>query len=317
MINIAIDGPTVSDKTTVGKLIAENLNYQFINIEVFYCYLEYKYSIYNNTLIDDFKNFKNKNILNKINTIIKNLSKENYFYSEQQAAELSKNVELFGRDATFNLLPNAEIKIFLLADINIRALRRARQLKLNDITNDIWLDILNQDSKSFDLIEEAKKVFKIINTINLTLANVVDLVLTQVFYQIFNIKYNKYLPTKRKNIFFNEIISDKKLINEDEKTIPKQVKPKTSDEEIEYYINMKNWKLSDEVDNYALELAFPNEEARLIFQKLEKDSQKFGSNSQEICSQELKSNLQNFKQQKNDDDVLPTKKEALKSFFDQ
>ncbi|RIB22440.1 hypothetical protein C2G38_2173897 [Gigaspora rosea] len=28
---------------------------------------------------------------------------------------------------------------------------------------------------------------------------------------------------------------------------------------------MKNWKLSNEVDNYALELAFPDEEARLIF----------------------------------------------------
>ncbi|CAG8799239.1 815_t:CDS:1, partial [Gigaspora rosea] len=72
-------------------------------------------------------------------------------------------------------------------------------------------------------------------------------------------------PNKRKNISSNKIISDKKLINEDRKTISKQVKPKTSDEEIEYYIDMKNWKLSNEVDNYALELAFPDEEARLIF----------------------------------------------------
>ncbi|RIB06724.1 P-loop containing nucleoside triphosphate hydrolase protein [Gigaspora rosea] len=190
MINIAIDGPIVSGKTTVGKLIAENLNYQFIDTEVFYCYLGYKYSIYNNTLIDDLKkNFKNKNILNEINTFIKNLSEEDYFYSEQQAAELSKNVELCEKINLFlceitkekgfvvvgNLLPDAEIKIFLSADIDIRALRRARQLKLNDITNDIWLDILNQDSKSFDLIEEAKKVSKIIDTTNLTLANVVDL----------------------------------------------------------------------------------------------------------------------------------------------
>ncbi|CAG8799237.1 814_t:CDS:2, partial [Gigaspora rosea] len=160
IINIAIDGPTASGKTTVGKLIAENLNYQFIDTEVFYCYLGYKYSIHDNTLIDDLKNFKNKNILNEINTIIKNLSEEDYFYSEQQAAELSK------MDVTFNLLPDAEIKIFLSADIDIRALRRARQLKLNDITNDIWLNILNQNSKFFDLIEEAKKVSKIINTTN-------------------------------------------------------------------------------------------------------------------------------------------------------
>ncbi|RIB06725.1 hypothetical protein C2G38_2216345 [Gigaspora rosea] len=70
---------------------------------------------------------------------------------------------------------------------------------------------------------------------------------------------------KRKNTSSNEIISDKKLINKDRKTISKQVKPKTSDEKIEYYIDMKSWKLSNEVDNYALELAFTDEEARLIF----------------------------------------------------
>ncbi|RIB01218.1 hypothetical protein C2G38_2033571 [Gigaspora rosea] len=74
---------------------------------------------------------------------------------------------------------------------------------------------------------------------------------------------------------------------------------------------------------------------------VEKDSQEFGSNSQEFCLQELKSNLQNFKQQKSkyiikqnglvkedkisfsdeelridDYDDLPTEEEALKSFFD-
>ncbi|RIB22444.1 hypothetical protein C2G38_2173901 [Gigaspora rosea] len=144
MINIAIDGPTASG---------------------------YKYSIYNNTLIDDFKNFKNKNILNEINTIIKNLSEEDYFYSEQQVAELSKNVELYENLIYFYM--KLQKKKALLA------LRRARQLKLNDITNDIWLDILNQDSKSFDLIEKVKKGSKIIDTTNLTLTNIVDLVLTQ------------------------------------------------------------------------------------------------------------------------------------------
>ncbi|RIB05390.1 hypothetical protein C2G38_2280839 [Gigaspora rosea] len=100
--------------------------------------------------------------------------------SPKQYRSKKKEFAVVGRDVTFNILPDAEIMILLSADIDIRALRRAHQLNSENI-NDIWLDILNRDSKSFNLIKEAKKVSKIIDTTNLTLAEVVDLVLTQVF----------------------------------------------------------------------------------------------------------------------------------------
>ncbi|CAG8543166.1 14729_t:CDS:2 [Gigaspora margarita] len=147
-INIAIDGPTAVGKTTIGNILAKKLHYQFIDTGIFYRYLGYKYSyaIHNSStnIINNLNKLKNENLLNEINTTIKNLSQEDYFYSGQQAAELSKNDKLHGN------------------------------------------------------------------------------------------------------------------------TIKKQ---ETSDEEIEFYIEIKNWKLSNEVDNYALEMVFPDQEVRLTFMR--------------------------------------------------
>ncbi|RIB05158.1 hypothetical protein C2G38_2220469 [Gigaspora rosea] len=160
IINIAIDRAIASGKTIVGKLIAKNLNYQFINTGVFYHYLDYKYiySIQNNTFFDNLNNFKNNDILNEINMVINNLSEEDYFFSGQQTAELSKNKEIH---------------------------------------------ILNRDSKSFNLIKEVKKVSKIIDTTNLTLAKVVDLVLIQkLSNEVNNDAFEFVFPNKDERLTF-------------------------------------------------------------------------------------------------------------------
>ncbi|CAG8828509.1 3546_t:CDS:1 [Dentiscutata erythropus] len=73
-INIVIDGPIALGKTAVGKLLAEKLQYQFIDSGLFYCYLGYNYSKkpINNQIIflKDLKNKLNKQqFLFKINSI--------------------------------------------------------------------------------------------------------------------------------------------------------------------------------------------------------------------------------------------------------
>ncbi|CAG8840632.1 25978_t:CDS:2, partial [Gigaspora margarita] len=149
-------------------------------------------------LIDHLDDLKNKNRLNEINTTVKNFNKDEYFFSGKKAAILAENNEIHeainsilheitkekgfvvvGRDVIFNILPEAEVKIFLFAEFNIRALKRAQQLNSDNITNIILLDIINHDSKSFTLFTEAKKVSKLIDTTELTLADIVDLILTQ------------------------------------------------------------------------------------------------------------------------------------------
>src|ERR1700752_5336390 len=134
-INIAIDGPTASGKTAVGKLLAEKLRYQFIDSGLFYRYLGYNYSKepINNQIIF-LKNLKNKlnkqQFLVEINSI-EQLNDEDYLYSGKEVSKLAKNNKLHkeinliiqeitkekgyivvGRDTTFNILPDANIKIF-------------------------------------------------------------------------------------------------------------------------------------------------------------------------------------------------------------
>ncbi|RIB17237.1 hypothetical protein C2G38_2187868 [Gigaspora rosea] len=66
---------------------------------------------------------------------------------------------------------------------------------------------------------------------------------------------------KRKNQL-EENVSDKRIINEEG-----QIISKNTSEEIDYYVNLKSWKLSNKVDNDAFEFAFPNKDERLTFAK--------------------------------------------------
>ncbi|CAG8676566.1 21641_t:CDS:1 [Dentiscutata erythropus] len=147
-INIAINGPTVSGKTTVGKFIAEKLQYQFINTRIFYRYLGYlSYQQLNNTSVYNILEIFNNNLklnysFNNITKIINNLNEEDYYLIGRQGSKLSENQDMrqlinqhirqitngkgfvvIGRDVIFNILPDAEVKIVLFANLDTRVLR--------------------------------------------------------------------------------------------------------------------------------------------------------------------------------------------------
>ena len=54
----------------------------------------------------------------------------------QKALAMGKRVVMEGRDITTVVLPNADLKVFLTADIDIRAQRRWNQLKEKEVTID-------------------------------------------------------------------------------------------------------------------------------------------------------------------------------------
>ena len=62
----------------------------------------------------------------------------------------NKNVVMDGRDIGTKVMPNAEIKLFITADINIRAQRRFNEIKNkdNDLTYKKVFDNLNK--RDFD-----------------------------------------------------------------------------------------------------------------------------------------------------------------------
>ena len=170
---IAIDGPAGSGKSTIAKLIAEDLGLVYLDTGAMYRLVTLK--ALNDGILDD---------LEKIIKMLDNLSidiKKNGFYLDdtnvseeirkpvvsenvsdiaairevrekmvdlQRKFSESKNVILDGRDIGTVVFPNADVKIFLIADAKERANRRYRELVAkgeNVKIEEIYENILKRD----------------------------------------------------------------------------------------------------------------------------------------------------------------------------
>ena len=170
---IAIDGPAGSGKSTIAKLIAEDLGLVYLDTGAMYRLVTLK--ALNEGILGDFE--KIKKMLNNLNIDIK----ENGFYLDnvdvsdeirkpivsenvsdiaaihevrekmvdlQRKFSESKNVILDGRDIGTVVFPNANVKIFLVADAKERANRRYKELVKkgeNIKIEEIYENILKRD----------------------------------------------------------------------------------------------------------------------------------------------------------------------------
>ena len=170
---IAIDGPAGSGKSTIAKLIAEDLELVYLDTGAMYRLVTLK--------------ALNDGILGNLDKIIKMLDnlnidiKENGFYLDdidvseeirkpvvsenvsdiaairevrkkmvdlQRKFSESKNVILDGRDIGTVVFPNADLKVFLVADARERANRRYKELTEkgeNVSLEEIYQNILMRD----------------------------------------------------------------------------------------------------------------------------------------------------------------------------
>ena len=170
---IAIDGPAGSGKSTIAKLIAKDLGLVYLDTGAMYRLVTLK--ALNEGILGDFE--KIKKMLNNLNIDIK----ENGFYLDnvdvsdeirkpivsenvsdiaairevrekmvdlQRKFSESKNVILDGRDIGTVVFPNANVKIFLVADAKERANRRYKELVKkgeNVKIEEIYENILKRD----------------------------------------------------------------------------------------------------------------------------------------------------------------------------
>ena len=170
---IAIDGPAGSGKSTIAKLIAEDLGLVYLDTGAMYRLVTLK--ALNEGILGDFE--KIKKMLNNLNIDIK----ENGFYLDsvdvsdesrkpivsenvsdiaairevrekmvdlQRKFSESKNVILDGRDIGTVVFPNADVKIFLVANAKERANRRYKELVKkgeNVKIEEIYENILKRD----------------------------------------------------------------------------------------------------------------------------------------------------------------------------
>ena len=149
ILKIAIDSPAAAGAGTLAKAISKHYNLFYLDTGKLYrfiAYLKIKFP----------KKFNNKFIKSKINSLrIKDLA-DNNLLSDEVGTEASiiskiksirkivysiqinfaynppkryKGSCLDGRDITYNIIPDADFKFYITANLKTRALRRYKELK--------------------------------------------------------------------------------------------------------------------------------------------------------------------------------------------
>ena len=217
-MQVAIDGPASAGKSTVAKIIAKRLSYIYIDTGAMYRACTVIAKNHNldygdekgilEAVASDGIEFKTaggeqlvysagKDISLEIRTpeISANVSQvsalpevREEMVSLQRKMAGSTNVVMDGRDIGTTVLPNAEVKIFLVASARSRAERRLLDLKQRGIKSDQTVEEIEADIAARDYKDSHRAVSPLkkaddaveIDTTNMTIEEVVQSILEQI-----------------------------------------------------------------------------------------------------------------------------------------
>ena len=206
-MQIAIDGPAGSGKSTVAKKIAEKLNIIYIDTGAMYRAItlklkdidkKYYQEACNNTNIEFINNkifLDGKDVSlqirsEEISKLTSDISKIDFvrkkLVSIQKEIADKNSVVMEGRDITTVVLPDADYKFYLNASPEIRAKRRTLQLKekgLNADYKEIIRDIKKRDNNDIKRENSPLKVADdaiVIDSSNLTAEEAIEIILSYI-----------------------------------------------------------------------------------------------------------------------------------------
>lgn len=213
---IAIDGPAGSGKSTSAKLVAQKLGFLYIDTGAMYRAITYL-AIRNNYLGDedkiieltknsviqlDFINgltyvkVNDEDLTDKIRTpeVNKNVSNISRIEGvrkilvkiQRQLGKTQNGIVMEGRDIATVVFTNADVKIFLTAFIDERAVRRAKEYAENG--NPISISEVKTSLQKRDVIDSNRKVSPlkqaddaiVVDTSHVTIEEQVNLILEEV-----------------------------------------------------------------------------------------------------------------------------------------
>lgn len=219
-ISIAIDGPAAAGKSTVAKIIAEKLSYIYIDTGAMYRSLTYK-AIQESLDLEDeeqliktlnrieielkpsdsgqlvFINQENitdkireQNVTNAVSIVAKHRKVREEMVRQQQYFAKDGGVVMDGRDIGTHVIPHAEVKIFLLASVDERALRRHEEnikkgynSNLGKLKEEIALRDKLDSERAVAPLKKAEDAIEI-DTTSLTIHEVVSQILDIVMQRI-------------------------------------------------------------------------------------------------------------------------------------
>ncbi|MBO0423030.1 (d)CMP kinase [Enterococcus plantarum] len=185
-ISIAIDGPASSGKSTVAKILAKKLHYIYCDTGAMYRALTYLAIQKNvdfeneNGLVDlclthtiSFKQtekeqlvfidgnevteeIRQPNVTNAVSIVAKHASVREKMVELQQTIGRLGGVVMDGRDIGTAVLPDAEVKIFLVASVEERAERRYKENQEKGIKTDFTT--LKKEIEHRDYLDSTREV---------------------------------------------------------------------------------------------------------------------------------------------------------------
>lgn len=172
-LQIAIDGPASAGKSTVAKLIASQLNYIYCDTGAMYravtwaalkekvvldddaalakllSHLEIKFvpqkagqKVLVNR-VDVTQEIRTPTVSKYVSTVAAQISVREALTAKQQKLAVNGGIVMDGRDIGTTVLPNAQVKIFLVASVKERALRRYRE----DVAKGFKVDLQQLESE--------------------------------------------------------------------------------------------------------------------------------------------------------------------------
>ena len=208
-ISVAVDGPAGSGKSTITKMVAKDLGYNYVDTGAMYRGLTYDFLKNNLTELDE---KKIELLLSKVKFEVKFIDRVQYVFvngedvSEKiRTAEVSKFTSLFakspavreflidtqrnlamsnniimdGRDIASVVLPNADVKIFLTASVEERARRRVLDFERQGVV-DIDFDKVKVDIAARDYQDENRDIAPLVKVDDAVLIDTTNLTITEV-----------------------------------------------------------------------------------------------------------------------------------------
>lgn len=184
-INIAIDGPAAAGKSTIAKLVAERFKMIYVDTGAMYraitlYYIEQatedfdrlvkeidlKIVLKNGQRVllngrDVSERIRENDVTEKVSYVASKEPVRSFLVDEQQRLADEKNVVMDGRDIGTTVLPDAELKVYMIASVEERAQRRLKDNELRGIESDIEslkLDIERRDQ--YDMNREISPLVK-------------------------------------------------------------------------------------------------------------------------------------------------------------
>lgn len=151
---VAIDGPAAAGKSTVAKIVAKELHYIYIDTGAMYRAITYKaikqainlanekelWKLLLNTsivleqkstgqkvLLDDLdvtQEIRSQSVTNNVSVVAQHGLVRKELVKRQRKMVSKRGIVMDGRDIGAHVIPDAEIKIFLIASVSERAIRR-------------------------------------------------------------------------------------------------------------------------------------------------------------------------------------------------